>query len=33
VTIDDYENISQFKVATKYKKKVDIILGLPGVEN
>jgi hypothetical protein len=29
VTIDDYEDISQFKVATMYKKEVDIILGLP----
>jgi hypothetical protein len=29
VTIDDYEYISQFKVATMYKKEFDIILGLP----
>jgi hypothetical protein len=29
VTIDDYEYISQFKVATMYKKEVDIILVLP----
>jgi hypothetical protein len=29
VTIDDYEDISQFKVATMYKKEFDIILGLP----
>jgi len=28
VTIDDYEYISQFKVATMYKKEFDIILGL-----
>jgi hypothetical protein len=27
VTIDDYEYISQFKVATMYKKEFDIILG------
>jgi hypothetical protein len=29
VTIDDYEYISQFNVTTWYKKKIDIILGLP----
>jgi hypothetical protein len=29
VTIDDYQDISQFKVATMYKKEFGIILGLP----
>jgi hypothetical protein len=29
VTIDDYEDIFQFKMATMYKKEFDIILGLP----
>jgi hypothetical protein len=29
VTIDDYEYISQFNVATMFQKEIDIILGLP----
>jgi hypothetical protein len=29
VTIDYYEDISQFKVETMYKKEFDIILALP----